>query len=342
MSAARAQGGSMVAQPPDPTRSEDKIAIAEFAVLSQFAAANGLHATLMMDDGGGCIAYPDQTIVLDRSQITTNLSKIDSNRMSAFVRFLLAHELSHLIQFNKYSYAPATASDPVRQEMESEADIGGGMILYLTLTSQLQSNQTTQIIQDALQLVFNMGQDAEFIGGFHPTHEGRRTSLRYGLSLGTYEYALEAINAGASMYVSSRDHLSAVLELQQTHSVPWTRYMARQITHTGFPNMTSVINSDVDPGISANGMKFNYQVTYTNITPKSVAFDGSVQSISFLRSSPNDTFQSLLWGSNTQRIQLAPGGSVTVTGAMDRVDNSQYVAKLVCPPDPIALYSTGS
>jgi len=107
-----------------------------------------------MTDQNATVAYPNGDVIVSRPEVRKYMNQVSATQTSSIMRFLIAHELTHLVQFELYHYEPNTADAQTHRVMESQADISAGLSLFLSLDA---SERNEDKILDALRYVFALG-----------------------------------------------------------------------------------------------------------------------------------------------------------------------------------------
>ena len=154
----------------------------------------GLGATQVRHwDGYGTQAHPTLGILVDSIEIAGLLGQVTSHkggagvpadeisrRLEYVVRFLIAHEYAHLLQYR--SLGPDLVASPdATRIIECGADLLGGVELAEYLTSRFGSDVPHAATQTAVDFGYVVGGSDWLDGTMHPLAEDRRECIQRGI-----------------------------------------------------------------------------------------------------------------------------------------------------------------
>jgi hypothetical protein len=161
-------------------------------------------------DGYGTQAHPALGILVDSIEIAGLLREVTSHkgaagvpaeeitrRLEYVVRFLIAHEYAHLLQYR--SLGPDLVASPdATRIIECGADLLGGVALFEYLTSRFGGAVPHAATQTAVDFGYVVGGSDWLDGTMHPLAEDRRQCIRRGIEVGAGIRATRLLRAGAA------------------------------------------------------------------------------------------------------------------------------------------------
>jgi len=91
--------------------------------------------------------------------------------------------------------------------------------------------------------------------------------------------------------------------------------------------------------VSADGRRFDYELTYKNGSSRKMTIDADVLSVSFNRAAPRDVYRSQLWDARNHILAIGPGETGMMVGSVIRVQDGAFEAALLFPEDELAAFS---
>jgi len=310
----------------------------------------GFSTPVWATDSGGTSSHPEAGIAVDLGEFERIRKRADVRQLRQFVRFILAHEKSHQIQYLLYSKASVKSEDPEQRRVyECQADILAGKLLAESFGSP--TPQDLQSITEALQVAFEIGTEEYTGAADHPSHQARRTAVRLGMARGTMTNQLKL---PPSPYLAGM--IASIAE--KTDSLPgesvmdWSYRLAKKIVHY---NRAAVADIRLDENKinwdkRASNPFVNFSLTYKNVGKRTVKVDMEVQCALVPRDDSDDTLRWLKWSVKKFSFTLRPGQKFDASGTLmwgcDAPANSglcpdysKLMPSLVFPPDATALMS---
>jgi hypothetical protein len=173
--------------------------------------AYGLAATRVRHwDGYGTQAHPTLGILVDSGEIAGLLQRVSSHkgaagvpaeeitrRLEYVVRFLVAHEYGHLMQYRSFG-RDSVASLNATRVIECGADLLGGVGFSDYLASRYGSALPEGATQTAIDFGYVVGGSDWLDGTTHPLPEDRRRCIERGVEVAAELHGARAVRAGAA------------------------------------------------------------------------------------------------------------------------------------------------
>lgn len=189
----------------------------QFSVL---AAQMQVLPDLQLTNDDRNLSTPDNKISLGKLFFRQNSQKLDAATYLFIVRFILAHELAHQLQFRSYGAGITKSSCEQRRLYECQADIISGIALgrIYDLSDTMRATEDYKSITSGLAYIYNTG-DRESGLALHPTPAQRRAAFRYGLGFNPANQNRLAIERNTGP------------DSQKSDSLGWSMGLARLIMH---------------------------------------------------------------------------------------------------------------
>lgn len=324
----------------------DRLAHDELATLDRIT---GFPTKLTINDTDELSSYPDRGIIIGRKKLQS-IERISGVRQrQGVLRFLLAHEKAHQIQFRAYPECVSLFNK--RGELTSEelqtlrlyecqADILAGKHLLETFVKPTSADGQT--IEDVLQVSFDQGISESNTTGSHGTHEQRRTAVRFGMASGMITN-FETLPPSPPA-IGSIATLMQKLDIRAGEFVlPWSLRESKRITHYNREAVQDILldKEDVNWDTSADHPFVTFKLTYTNTGAKSIDIDMEVQCVAVPRDDVNRDNSKYWqkWSVQNTIFRLKPGEKHTVTGSLMWYGDAKLMPRLIFPPKSTALIS---
>jgi hypothetical protein len=294
---------------------------------------------------GSIVSLPNEKIQFNISEINTIPRSKDPVVRSYVVRFILAHEFAHQIQYYVYRDNPSYMSnDPVsRTVIETQADILASQMLWYVnfelfdylITDPVLFND---IVLELLHVALEIGSNEHTIGT-HPSKRDRALAFRLGLTNGlTYVYDQRVKASGNLNYQSGltlesfKQQMDDILKFidfrKDEDMLSWSYRQARKIL-----NYDRKISNDIilitPPDkrqvfhTTSSYPYVDYDLTYMNIGNKNIDLDMEVFISLVNRENPNsaETYRKLTV--NHYSFTLLPGETYRTQDKLrwDRAEN---------------------
>lgn len=220
------------AQTPNLQDPVDAAVLAEFdALLHAVRQVHGFESVTtqlqMTEEVTG--AHPTAGIMIGRANIRSWLTNAGITRPREAIRLLLAHEMTHILQYKIYGLDAVLSQYPEnRRIFEAQADMLAGR--YLTLTSTDGAASLDRTMGEASLLLFDLG-DPEIGAAFHPSKEKRRTAVRYGMTMGLAVRDLNDIDG--AVRASGRRLLDNLSYGPSDSPFSWSFLESKKVVHFG-------------------------------------------------------------------------------------------------------------
>jgi hypothetical protein len=333
-------------QPLDASNEIDRMIFEEMRSIDRVAG----FSTPVWKTNTRTIAHPTAGIGINIKELGDYAQRANVRQFRQYLRFILAHEKTHQLQFLRYPTAFRQADAEQHRIYECQADILGGK--YLIEAQGQPEEEDQQAIRDALQVAFVMGTEEFGTTVTHPSHEQRRTAVRLGMASGTITNfsKLPPAPEQGQIIGSIAEKLNII---PGEDVMGWSLRTAKRIIHYNRAASLDIalIESDVDWDESAGSPYVTYSYTYQNKGRKAIQVDMEMQCAWVLRTDPKDTFSWQKWSVKNYSFKLLPGQKYTAKGtllwgslgpnpASAFIDFTKLMPRLVAPiQDPNALIS---
>jgi hypothetical protein len=314
------------------------------AIAVRLAAATGFTSSVWICRGCGLSSHPGLGIIVDTDQLQRIKKQSQVQQFPAILSFLLAHEMTHQIQYRKYSSSIINLPDEERQVYEAQADILGAKYLMETMQGSAGSADTEAIIE-ALRVAHNLGVEQYAIAD-HPSQDARLTAVRLGMAAGMI---VKMQRLGGAAGQASANVLISKLNFLPTEDVmSWSLRTAKRVVNYRRPDIVDLVLLDekVDFDRDPNNPIVSYDLTYENRGARAIGVDLEVQCVAASKSDPDNIFRWEKIDASSQSFTLASRQKHTVSGTMRWAATDALKPLVVAPPRPTALitvqYSDGA
>ena len=250
-STALADSSAMV--PLDPHARLDSLMLDMWAVLEQQAVSSlGMRPSRIRKwNGFGSQAHPTVGVLVDRDEVDTLLTKVRvlkgmahvapeeiTRRAEWAVRFLVAHEHAHLVQYHVFG-ADSVENPASTRIIECGADIFGGYQYQRYLDARALSDSVPPAARAAAEdFGYVIGSNDWLDGTAHPLPENRHDCIGTGMSAAAGMDALAGARRGAGdsladprvRWLTERE---PVLRAGRISAIEWSRVRARELAAVG-------------------------------------------------------------------------------------------------------------
>ena len=244
--------------------------------MKSLAALTGLPDAVWIVRGGGAHSHPDVGVIVDLDQIAAIKRSMPDDEFLPVLRWIIAHEQAHQVQFRQYSPSIANADPPDREVYEAQADILAGKYLIETLANTTE--QDRRGVTNTLKAAFALGVERYALAD-HPSKEGRLTAARLGMAAGMMVKMMQLGTPGA---MESAATLARTLDYHGGEEVlPWSLRTARRIVNYRRPAIVDLVLVEerteraLEPGRSVT----SYWFTYDNRGTHDLFVDEEVQCV---------------------------------------------------------------
>jgi hypothetical protein len=325
-------GNPSKAQGP-PARDFDSTIRAEVAAI---AKAWSIAPRIEFRDSNELEARPDGIIVVGRTFLRSLLNGVSTSIQSDALRWLLAHELWHLVQFQTIGADLFNRPDAFRRVIECQADLMAGHFLFNSLASGFREKT------DALRTVGDLPSSVALLthgGATHPPEADRRVSIQFGMSRAFYDHAERIV--GPEQADNVRQNVSALLNFSLGEAVDvWGLGQCKKITHY---DQSSVFleRAKTDVSWNKNGKPpvVTFNITYRNGGNKPLRVSLEVLSASIPREAPSERARWQRQQALHQTVEIEPRMTHTVSGTLYWYADEKLMPRLIYPLDEGSLVS---
>jgi hypothetical protein len=327
---------TMGIRPLDPSQDIERTIQEEMTNIDRVA---GFTTPIGITQSGGTSSHPDAGIAVSLTELQRIRQDSGVRKFREILRFILAHEKAHQVQYRQYS-ATAVQSDDEEQRriFECQADILAGKYMIESFGEPTPENQAA--IEDALQVAFDLGTEEYSKFSDHPSHEARRIAVRLGMASGMTVLLSrrlpDPIAQGMIQTISEKvDIRSGEMPLD------WSLRLSKRITHFSRAASLDIVldDKDIKWDTTAQNPFVTFSLTYENTGHKPIIVDLEVQCASVPRNNPDDTKKWQKWSVKNFRFTLQPGQKYPVRGTLPWLATPDLMPRLIFPPDATALMS---
>jgi hypothetical protein len=297
----------------------------------------GFPTAIWVCEGCKMSSHPSAGIIVDLKQLAKVRQQADIQQFGAVLRFLLAHEKAHQVQYRQYSASISEAPEGERQAYEAQADILAGKYLISTLNRPWEQDQT-QAVVDALRIAYDLGTEQYAIAD-HPSHGARLTAVRLGMSAGM---VVKLNQLGTPPALSSATELARKIDIEPADDqVAWSLRTARRVINYRLPAIVSLVATEkrIQFNKTAANPTVLYDITYENRGDRSITVDLEVQSVAVPRDDLEDIFKWQKIDSASHRLSMPAHSKTVVSGVLRWHADADLEPRVIFPPTPTALIS---
>jgi hypothetical protein len=284
--------------------------------------ASNTRTELTVEDEGGISSSPASGIMFSRTVFERIRRESNVKQLRGVIRFLVAHEQAHQIQFEKYGVDKMRSTNAEWNRLkECQADLLAAK--YLTLSYDEAGDDPrvqkdiNEALRDMLEVSFNLGEEEK--GADHPNRQARRTATRLGAARGQLE-KLKSLPQSEPLFAESRRHLEVVLDVRPSESLlDWSLRQARRIVHHDTAAYRSLSLEKQQVRISDKSLKAGtaaFDLSYTNRGNRPLRVDMEVQCVTAHSTDPEDTSRWQKWTVRNYEFTVGPGESYTARGQL--------------------------
>lgn len=322
------------------------------------------------------LKFTDNNTITSNQNDTIYFNISDLNKISSItnipnrifiLRFILAHEFVHQLQFDEYKNNNKIFSndDISRTLLEAQADILGGYIWFKLSVSQifainkLNSGESDKVALDLYEIMYNLGIRENLLSS-HPSKKDRQLAFKLGISHASIQYfqslsdnpqfynktsyTVQDVQRIVSEYNRINDYMNNETEMQ------WSYRQAKKIVNYDRKICTNlVLITDQTKRLKFYGTKSDpgspyvvYNLEYKNIGNRSIKVEMEVYLAHIKRDSILKSNYYKKVNVNQYKYSLKPKESYTIKDSLrwDRCDfdntnvtglASDYMPRLVYP-----------
>jgi hypothetical protein len=290
---------------------------------------------LWVGSGCGTSSHPTLGIIVDLDQLDTIRRQAQGHEFSYILRWLLAHEKTHQMQFRSYSTSILNQDLPERQMYEAQADLLAAKYLMETMTGSASDEQTDAIIE-ALRVSYDLGVE-QYALADHPSRESRLSAVRLGMAAGMIT---KLQRLGGDPALQSASVLVNKLDIRLGEdTLAWSLRTSKRIVNYRLPAIVDLVLAEEQVTWSKDPAHpvVSYWMTYENRGARSITVNLEVQSVAAPRADPDDIFRWQKISVMNHDFDLNPGGQKVVTGSLRWEADANLMPVLIAPPKPTAL-----
>lgn len=323
-------------QPLDEKQEFDRMVKEEMLALDRVA---GFRTIVTKGEGDQIASQPEAGIIISPSQLDFIRKRSGVTKFQQVLRFLLAHEKSHQVQYLEYSARSVHLGPPeLRRVYECQADILAGKYLIESFGEPKPEDQPA--IEDALQVAFDLGTEAFSDASTYPSHNGRRTAVRLGMTAGLI--TLLSAHVPDPPAVQMINSLSGKANIRQGETVMiWSLRLAKKITHFTLDAWSKLSLDDRKIEWDKNPQHpiVTFSLAYKNTSTRTIAVDMEVQCVAADRSDPENAKYWQKWSAQNFIFSVGPGETHLVQGRLQWYGDPKFLPVLIFPPKDTALMS---
>lgn len=318
----------------DPREEIDRMIQQEMDTLDRVA---GFRTIVTKGDDDQISSHPETGIVVSPQQLDLIKQRSGVRKFQQILRFLLAHEKSHQVQYLNYT-AQSVHLGPLelRRVYECQADMLAGK--YLIESFGEPSAEDRMAIEDALTVAFDLGSEKFVESSDHPDHEARRVAVRLGMSSGIITLLSKRLPDPPAVEITNS--LAGKINIREGETVMgWSLRLSKKITHYTLEANSdiSLEDADVNWDRSASHAFVSFDLTYKNEGEKTIKVDMEVQCLAVRRNASSDSKYWQKWSNRNYIFRLAPGETYHVRGRLPWYADTESMPRLVYPPQNSAL-----
>jgi hypothetical protein len=299
----------------------------------------GFKTDIGVTQGDGTFSHPDAGIAVSLTELQRIRQESSVTKFREILRYILAHEKSHQVQYLQYSRKAVQSEDEEQRRIfECQADVLAGKYLIESLGAPKQEDQVA--ILDALQVAFDLGTEEYTKYADHPSHEARRTAVRLGMAMGMIVLLWRRLpDPPVAQMIQS---LGEKIDLRAGEMpLEWSYRVSKRITHYTRAASSDLVldDRDIQWDKRAESPFVTFSLTYENVGRKTILVDMEVQCDSVSRDDPGDTKRWQKWSVKNFRFTLRPGQKYTAQGTLPWVATTDLMPRIIFPPTPTALMS---
>jgi hypothetical protein len=317
--------------PPRMSDKTDRMIVTEAQRLD---AITGFTTPVLFTEKGATESHPEAGIILSRPQLSQLMDSTTTPQ--ELLRFVLAHEKAHQLQFRQYGKAKILLEDmEMRRVYECQADILAAK--YMIEAIPAPNLQQQEAILEAIRVSFELGSE-EFGLATHPSRECRRLATRLGMAAGMHTNLLRAGLIANAQFLAQR------IEVRPADNpMSWSLRQAKNVVRYQLAASREVVQ-DVESTV----IKFNengnppivtFELPYFNLAPKAVRVTLSIHSWAVPREDAKNTKPWELIDAKHFEFVLQPNKTFIARGVLQWKATPALMPRLGFPPDVVAMAS---
>jgi hypothetical protein len=304
--------------------------------IASIAKAWSLSPRIQFADDALLAARPDGSIQVGRGPLQGVLERAGPKAQADSLRWLLAHEMWHLVQFRKIGSDLFNRPDEYRRVIECQADVMAGHYLFNTIAANFLEKA------DALTAVGNIPQSVALVSHgprTHPAEADRRVAIQFGMSRAFYDHIGQIVGAEHAQEV--KNNLARLMNFAPGDPVDeWALTQCKKITHYD-KSIAFLERGKTDISWNKNGdpPTVGFNITYRNIGDKTLRVSLEVLSASIPRDARAERARWQRQQTFNQTVEIAPRATHTVSGTLYWYADDDLMPRLVYPLEEGSLVS---
>jgi hypothetical protein len=306
--------------------------------LQRMNYAFGYNIKMKITKEGGLTSLPNQEIQISLNELKHILPTTRKDIRFYMIRFIVAHEFAHQIQYYKFVNDSKFMNDDLisRTLIETQADIMAGLIFFkmspeLLIYIGSHPQLVNDVFKELFTVTYNLGIRENTIGS-HPSKRDRMLAVRLGLTNGlsfVYDQWIKsnpnhAIQMGITypIFKKQMDEQFRFIDLENGENmISWSYRQSKKIINYDRGISTNIIlltdhNKRVNWHTEITNPYVDYKLTYKNIGNRSIDIEMEVFIAHVDRSESNspETYRKV--NVNHYKFSLLPNQSKTIEGKL--------------------------
>lgn len=305
--------------------------------LGPIAAGWNVQPAYAFPEDGPVESLPGSGLSLGRARLATYLAGVPQEWRLDVLRWILAHETWHQVQFLRTGgtiFQPASAE---RRLAECEADLMAGLYVVNARGGGVDANWGgfTAILAVARQIAQQSAGAANY-----PTGPQRRSAIQMG--------GRRAMIAHPILLTAGEEQMYAVPWLRRLADVrdgeaeeAWAIRQCRRILHTDATAIASLLRGEpmIQWNRDADNPVVRFTIPYKNLSDRPLSVSVEIKTVAVLRNAPEDQDRWLINDAITRDFELAPQGTYHLSGELVWYGDAERYPRLIFPLDASSLVS---
>jgi hypothetical protein len=283
---------------------------------------------------GTAQANPDNGITIGRDELNQLLSGVSPDAVTEVVRFLIAHETWHRVQFAKYGTDILNSGKDRRRVLECQADLMAGRYVAAVATPDIE-NSVAQL-SEVVAFAERIG-TAQYSLVDHPSQDARRTAVQFGI-LKNIRDQLDRQPASEENRRKKNLANNLLDARDDEDDFAWSFRRCRSIVHDSPAAVANVALGDADVNFNHQAGKTDaadayvtFRIPYKNTGNRPIRVSVEIDSSFVDRTEPANTKKRTRYAALNATFDLAPGGVYDVTATLPWYGDQQFMPTLAFP-----------
>lgn len=325
-----------------PATNEGELARSVENIFNEIRKEFGVAATLSLTDNSVSDSDPNGNVTIGIRWLEGIFKNAEVSASVETIRFVVAHELWHQVQFQDGDSSLFEASE-TRRVLECEADLAAARYIYRVAGLSVDSHENT--MQEFIEAARAVERLAQSVGlplhsaADHPTQEQRRKAVVFGLSRGIVDQ-FSSSDFDNEIDYNTYERLRRVLDLANGESDRmWSRRICERIVNFRQEALSGIkveepeinfVRDEQNESIQGDVVYFN--LPYVNVSNQAVRVSLAVQSVSVPRDDRHNLAESLIVAAGSEVFDLEPGAMHVVSGVMPWFATEELMPALIFSP----------